>query len=180
MGVGAWIRGKSMRTDEDLSYDVLRSIRRILRRVSENSRLLARVAGLTVPQLFCLKAIGEGDGTDEMSVASVSRKVHLSAATVSRILDRLEHAGLVIRERRSRDRRKVCLSLTDGGRERLSSLPLSLQDTFLEKLQALDRKEREDLLQSLERVVELLEASDIDASPMLTPGIDVKDPTLGN
>jgi DNA-binding MarR family transcriptional regulator len=161
------------RTPEgDIAFEILRSIRRILRQVSMHSRELSRSAGLTVPQLLCVRAIGRGTG--EVSAADVSREVHLSAATVSRILDRLERDGLVRRERTSSDRRKVCLTLTDTGRERLAKVPLPLQDRFLDRVRTLPPAERDMLLRSLEQIVNLMEADDLDASPVLTPGHEVE------
>ena len=165
--------GRKARLDDAVAYEVLRAIRRIVRRVSDHSKYLAREAGLTLPQLMCLKAIAELEH-DEVTVAMVSQQVQLTAATASRIIDRLERAGLVLRERRSRDRRKVCLTLTPAGMERYQTLPTPLQEQFLERLAALPHKERVDLLRSLERVNEMMEASDIDAAPMLVPGSDVR------
>ncbi|GMV41837.1 MAG: MarR family transcriptional regulator [Myxococcales bacterium] len=153
--------------DEGSSYEILRSIRRIIRKVSDHSRMMSREVGLTVPQLLCLKAVGDAQ-EDEVTPALVSQRVHLSPATVSGILDRLERDGLVVRERRSRDRRKVCLSMTPRGAELFTHLPTPLQDAFLRRLSRLDATERVALLDALQRVVDLMEAGDIDASPILT------------
>jgi DNA-binding MarR family transcriptional regulator len=157
------------------SYEILRALRRIVQGIYIHSKQLFREAGLTMPQLLCLKAIQEAD-RDEITAAEVSRTVQLRPATVTGILDRLERDGLVLRERRSRDRRKICLSLTDAGTERLSGLPLTLQDRFLGRLQQLDDSERKQLLEALQRVVGMIDASNIDASPILLSG-DVKDGT---
>lgn len=162
----------------DYSDDVLRAIRRIVRRISSHSHYLAREVGLTVPQLLCLKAIGNLEQTlAEVTVAQVAKRVQLSAATTSRIIDRLERADLVLRERNSKDRRRVCLSLTPGGYERFETLPKPLQDRFVDALDDLDEQERRTILASLERVAALMGAEDIDASPVLTPGEDVKSET---
>ena len=161
------------RSEDELAEDVLRSIRRIVRRVSEHSRVLSREAGLTVPQLLCLKAIGSRDG-QEVTVNMVGAEVQLSPATVSRIVDRLERGGLVLRERTAKVRRKVCLSLTPAGLERFQTLPKPLQVRFVERLGKLDPRRAEQLLDALHKVVELMEADELDASPMLTPGEDLK------
>lgn len=163
------------RDDDAVAHDVLRSIRRILRRVSEHSRRLVADAGLTLPQLVCLKAIGElqGAGEDEITLVQLSGRVHLSAGTVSRIVERLVRAGLVLRERRARDRRKVCLSLTEQGQARFASLPAPLQDSFLERLRELAPDERIRLLDALERVSELMDAGDDDVAPMLSASTDM-------
>lgn len=134
---------------------------------------MSRDVGLTVPQLLCLKAIVETE-LDEITPAEVGRQVHLSASTVTRILDRLERADLIRRERTSTDRRKVSLVLTDYGRERYRDLPTPLQERFLANLGDLDVHEQQALLHALQRVVELMEAQRLDAAPMLTPGETVQ------
>lgn len=153
----------------ELGYRVLRAIRQIVGHVAEHSRVLSREAGLTVPQLLCLKAIGELPDA-EITVARVSHEVHLSPPTVSRIIDRLERSGMVNRERRSKDRRRVCLSLTSAGNDRFHSLPTPLQETFLERLKALEPDQIRVLFESLEKVVQLMDASELD-----TPVLGSKD-----
>jgi len=162
--------------DSDSAYDVLRAIRRIVRRIADHSKVLAREFGLTVPQVICLKAIGElGASEPEVTAAMVAQHVQLSAATVTRILDRLQGLGLVDRDRRSRDRRKVCLSLTDAGRERFRSMPIPLQDEFVARFMDLEESDRRALLEALNRITQLMEAEHIDAAPLLVSENEVKD-----
>lgn len=163
------------RVDTDVAHELLGTIRQIVRKVSEHSKTMYREVGLTVPQLMCLKAIGElGDESDEVTVGMVAKKLDLSAATVSRIVDRLVRANLVVRERRAKDRRKACLSLSVLGVERFHALPVPLQELFVQRLSNLPAEERATLLRSLRRIAELMEATDIDAAPLLTPDVDVK------
>ncbi len=162
--------------DIDIAIEVLTYIRQVVRRISEHSKYLAREVGLTVPQLMCLKAIGELEEQEgEITVAMIGKIVQLSPATVSRIIDRLERAGLVERERRSKDRRRVCLSLTAAGLERFQTLPIPLQEQFITRIRALTKDEREHILDALRRIAELMDATQLDAAPILTPGSDVKD-----
>lgn len=168
-----------MTTDPHIADEVLTSIRQIVRRISEHSKALSQMVGLTVPQLLCLKAIGHLErGEDEITVVMVGKQVQLSAATVSRIVDRLVRSGLVERERRSQDRRRVCLSLTDAGLERFQTLPTALQEKFVERFSALSDDERDTILSSLHRIVAMMDAEDVDAAPILVPGEDLPhDPT---
>ena len=168
-------------SSKETAEQILRAIRQVVRRISEHSKYLSREVGLTVPQLVCLKAIGELEETQpSVTVALVAKEVQLSPATVSRILDRLERAGLVVRERSQSDRRKVSLTLTAGGYERFQTLPTALQEEFLQKLAKLPDSERLQLLNSLRRVAELMEATDIDAAPLLAPGAELKNDSDGS
>ena len=168
---------RGVQPDDDIGDAILRALRRILRKVSEHSRLLARSGGLTVPQFLCLRAIA-GHPDDALTVAEVGKVVQLSPATVSRIIDRLERAGYVRRERRSDDRRMVSLSITDSGKERLAALPSPLHERFVERLNALDAAERATILLALDELVSMLEAGDIDAAPVLMSGVDPKGDAL--
>lgn len=159
--------------DDDIGNAILRSLRRILHKVSEHSRLLARSGGLTVPQFLCLRAISASP-EGELSVVQVAEIVQLSPPTVSRIMDRLEKAGYVQRERRSDDRRKVSLSITQSGKDRLAALPSPLHERFVQRLNSLDATKRAAILLALDELVSMLEASDIDAAPVLMPGVDPK------
>ncbi|MFT5354928.1 MAG: DNA-binding MarR family transcriptional regulator [Polyangiales bacterium] len=153
------------------AHEVLISIRQIVRRVSEHSKYLSREVGLTVPQLLCLKAIGEmEDEHEEITVAMVGQRVHLSPATVSRIIDRVVRADLVARERRSKDRRRVCLSLTPAGLERFQTLPTPLQEKFVKRFAELAEEDQLELLSALSRITTLMDATDLDAAPMFAPG----------
>lgn len=158
---------------ESLGFQILRAIRRIIRRTSEYSRSVSKHGGVSVPQMLCLKSISEFPDSTEITVAMVAESVQLSAPTVSRILDKLEKGKYVSRERKSKDRRRVCVSLTETGWQRIENLPTPLHEQFLNRLESLDPIECLGLLKALERIVELMDAEGIDASPLLTPELEV-------
>lgn len=155
-----------------VAHDMLRAIRQIMRKISAHSWQMSDQLGLTVPQLMCLKAVGEFEDqhVTEITVAAVAQRVQLSPATVSRIVDRLVRVDLITRERRAKDRRKVCLALTTTGLERFQNLPTPLQEEFVDRLMGLPLTERKVLLDSLQRISFLMGASEIDAAPMLHSG----------
>lgn len=158
-------------SEGEVAHQVLRAIRQIVHRISEHSKQLSTEYGLTVPQLMCLKAVGElQQGLEEITVANVSKRVQLSPATVSRIIERMVRVGWLERERAEKDRRKVSLSLTAVGRARFESLPIPLQERFVARLHALPPEERLVLLSSLQRLSALMEAETIDAAPILHQG----------
>ncbi|MFT5583932.1 MAG: DNA-binding MarR family transcriptional regulator [Cognaticolwellia sp.] len=160
-------------THSALGFRVLRSLRRIIRQVSAHSRSLSSVSGVTVPQMLCMRAIadaGAKDSSAEVTSRAVAQAVQLSPSTVSGVMERLVQAGLVLRERSTKDRRRVHLSLTPAGKDTLSAAPNPLQERFLSRLQGLPKSEQEQLLEALERVVQLMDADEIEAAPILTPG----------
>jgi DNA-binding MarR family transcriptional regulator len=158
--------------DDDLGFRVLRSIRQIVRQVSRHSRAMSRQTGLTVPQILCMQAIAARPD-EEVTLATVADEVSLSRSTASEIVSRLVELGLVDRGRSTVDRRRLHLRLTEAGRIRLDEgLPSALQETFLERLDALPESEQARISNSLDQVVRMMDAESLDAAPMLVPGAD--------
>ncbi len=146
---------------------ILLSLRRMMRAIDLHSRQLARHHELTGPQLVCLRFVARSSDTTPTALA---RGVSLSQATVTGILDRLEARGLVTRVRSSADKRKVHVKVTERGQAMILDAPSPLSEEFSKRLGALPEGEQAMFDWVLSRVVELLEAKDVDASPMLTTG----------
>lgn len=70
--------------------------------------------GLTHPQYLVMLALWE---EEPLSVTELSRRLELDPGTLSRLLKRLETAGLVRRDRNPADERSLALALTPRGRE---------------------------------------------------------------
>lgn len=156
--------------------DVLIALRKITRAIDLHSKQLVRASGLTAPQLLVLKEV-ELLGHAKPSV--VAKNVHLSQATVTSIIDRLERADLISRSRSEEDRRAVNLTLTDTGREKLDAAPELLQSGFIERFSNLEDWERSQLVSSIQRLAAMMDAGDIDAAPILELGdLKMTDPDL--
>ncbi len=165
-----------MAVREDISRDLLRTIRRVVRQISLHSKQMQRDVGLSVPQIVCLAAIAEMEmAGEEITVQDISERVQLSPATVSRMVDRLVNAELVTRDRSSTDRRRVSLGLTAAGLERTQAMPTPLQETFLQRLGELPVRRQVALRDALQQIAELMSADALDAAPLLAPGDDIKD-----
>ncbi len=149
--------------------DVLIAIRRIIRSVDIHSRELLRTVGLTGPQLVVLRDILSHDRS---SISELSKRVSLSQATVTAILDRLESKGYVLRERAQEDRRKTWVKATREGTRLAKSGPSLLQENFLERFNNLEDWEQTQLLTSLNRVCSMMESPhDVaDSAPLLSSG----------
>lgn len=145
-------------------FTVLRSIRRIIRAVDLYSKRLAHDHGVTSPQLVCLSVVVQ-EGS--LTVSDIAARVHLSASTVVGILDRLAERGLLHRERGNTDRRRVFITATEQGKEMVEAAPSLLQDKLASRLRGLPELEQATIALSLDRVVGLMEASGIDAAPIL-------------
>lgn len=145
---------------------VLLSLRRIIRSVDIYSRKLNSEFGLTTPQLLCLTALAEDH---HMVMSDLARTINLSPSPVIGIVDRLEHKKLLQRIRSDTDRRKVKVEITEAGRNIANKAPSLLQDNFSQRFASLTQNEQLQITNALERVVELMDAERIDASPNLIP-----------
>jgi len=147
-----------------LDEQVLISLRQIIRATDLQSRRLGRETGLTTPQLVVLRAIG----AQELPTASyIAKSVSLSQATVTTILNRLENKGLIERHRSEKDKRRVNLILTTEGLAVFRSAPKPLQESFLRRFKTLEGWEQHQIVACLERVARMMDASELDAAPML-------------
>lgn len=140
------------------------ALRRILRAVELHSRSLQEEYGLTGPQLAALREL---ESAGSLSPASLSERLHLSRATVSGILARLERGGLVSREPSRKDRRSVQITLAPAAGAVLARAPSLLQERFRHQLAGLADWEQLQLLSSLQRIAWMMHASGLDASPHL-------------
>ncbi len=144
--------------------DVLVSLRRIIRATDLHSKRMIKECGLTTPQVMVLRAI---ESLGDVTVKRISSDVSLSQATVTTILNRLESRGLVDRVRSIEDKRIVNAKLTAAGRDVLLSAPKLLHDKFIHRFESLSDWEKTQLLSSLQRVANMMDAESIDAAPVL-------------
>ena len=96
----------------------------LLRTASVVNRTLARVvepSGLSLAQYNALRII-RGAGTGGIPTLSIRERMIEEGTTITRLLDKLEEAGLIRRERSYPDRRQVLCFVTDTGRALLDTL----------------------------------------------------------
>lgn len=147
--------------------ELLVSLRKVIRAIDLYSRKLNKETGLTSPQVIVLQEIAAHDG---LMVKDIAQHINLSSATVTSILDRLENRQLVVRERSSKDKRKVELHLTDQGINILKDAPMPLQAHFITRFKKLEEWEQSQMLSTMQRIAHMMDAEEIDASPLLEVG----------
>ena len=82
--------------------------------------------GLTYPQYLVMLVLWE---QDDRAVKEIGELLHLDSGTLTPLLKRMEAAGLVHRQRDSKDERSVRIRLSDDGRalhERAAEIPLQI------------------------------------------------------
>lgn len=153
--------------NEQRCQNLLISIRKIIQAVDIHSRKLNKKFGLTGPQLIVLHEISLNG---QISITPLSKATSLSQATITDITKRLENRGYIARKKREDDKRAVNIFLTDKGEEIIKNLPPLLQETFTDRFSKIEEWEQLMIMSAFERVVNMMAAKEIDASPILVTG----------
>ena len=110
------------------------NLRRVVQVVHGYSKRAEHAAGLTGPQLWAIKVLGE---SAPIMISELARRMYLHPSTVIGILDRLEARGMVKRTRSTEDRRVVTADLTRKGKEAVKKVPVVAQGLLLKGLEEL-------------------------------------------
>ncbi len=153
--------------DDFFCEQVLIALRRIIRAVDLRSRTLLQQHGLTGPQLTVLKSLCD---MGEVPVGELAKQVHLSQGTVTGILDRLSRREFVVRRRCDVDKRRMLVIATPQAAAIVRDAPSLLQEQFVHEFAKLADWEKSQTLSSLQRIVAIMEAEGIGATPMLATG----------
>ena len=149
--------------DESITNDTLDVITR-LNRWAQSAMLQDQIKGeLSLRQLSALYIIEHEPTTP----GQLARRLMVTPAVVTGLIDRLERRGFVRRESESDDRRRIHLELTEAGREAGASVRHELAGYFSSALGALDDQERDQLsagLDVLVKVISTLEARGFQSS----------------
>ncbi len=145
------------------------ALRRVLRATALYERDLAHAAGLTPAKLRVLQILRSKPGGSTTPKA-LATQMGLAQATITAMVDKLVAGGHVAREKSDTDRRMSHLVITEAGRDTVRNAPDALQQRFVNAFERMRPWEQAQLVASLERVADMLDAADIDASPVLATG----------
>jgi DNA-binding MarR family transcriptional regulator len=109
-----------------------------------------RPYGLTSVQWAPLMIISRGGNP---TAASLARDLNTDTGAMTRMLDRLEAKGLLMRTRSATDRRVVELTLTEQGRELTTQIPHHLAAVYNSHLAGFSQEEFSQLKQLLRRII---------------------------
>lgn len=133
---------------ESVTLSILDIVPR-LNRWAESS--VARAAGenrLSLRQLSALTMIE----SEKTTLGDVARRLMVTPAVVTGLIDRLERRGYVRRINSTDDRRRVLLALTDEGRQAAESATSLLQNEMAAVLGTFSPTELQQLDESLEKL----------------------------
>lgn len=131
---------------EEVSLNLLRSAALLEHAVAERLKQY----GLTPTQYNVLRIL-RGAGSNGLCRSEVTERMLTPVPDATRLLDRLEEAGLVARDRNTDDRRFVTARITELGLEKLAELdaPVAqMHDELLGHMAEKDLRRLADLLQT--------------------------------
>jgi DNA-binding MarR family transcriptional regulator len=133
------------------SQRILDSIRRLVRMLRVSDRQAQAELGVSGAQLFVLTELGK---TPALSLNDLASRTLTDQSSVSVVVTRLVHAGLVTRDRDTRDARRLVLNLTRSGRALLQHAPAVAQQRLLAVFDRLSDDERKKFADTFEEIVE--------------------------
>ncbi|GAA2511214.1 hypothetical protein GCM10023100_19710 [Actinocorallia cavernae] len=109
--------------------------------------------GLSLPQVALLEPLAT---EPDLPVGRLASSADVSVPTATRMLQQLETKGIVVRRRSPEDERRVLVSLTDDGAERLAVLRGHLRERQARAYEAFTPAERALLVTLLHRLTDLV------------------------
>lgn len=107
-------------------------IRHIFKALRVSSSQFEKDLGLSAAQIFVMKKLKEEPG---LSINDLALRTTTHQSSVSVVVKKLEEQGLVSRTISKEDSRKVVVSLTPSGLEKLSEIPRTVQEHMIDTLQ---------------------------------------------
>jgi DNA-binding MarR family transcriptional regulator len=136
-----------------LGEEAVIAVLRVANRLNLEVAALLKPHGLTVSQYNALRIMrGAGDGG--VTCGQLGERMLTRDPDITRLIDRLERAGWAVRERSSADRRVVTGRITAAGLALLAGLDAEVTTFDRRQFAALDDGRLEQLVASLQAVLE--------------------------
>ena len=124
--------------------------------LSRAGETLLKPYGLSATQYNALRIL-RGAGAEGLACSEVAERLISRDPDITRLLDRMESRGLIVRTRESRDRRVVKTRITEAGLRLLAELDGPVQELHRRQLRHLSAREIRQFSNLLERARKLVE-----------------------
>jgi MarR family transcriptional regulator, organic hydroperoxide resistance regulator len=127
--------------------EIEKHLRMIASTVRRRGRMLLEQYNITPPQFDAL-VILDRDGV--LTIGDLSNRLYLAYSTTTDLVDRLERASFVVRERDSEDRRVVRVRLLEQGRQMIENVLDARRAYLAGVLESVSSKDQEEILRILQ------------------------------
>lgn len=148
--------------------EALRQFRVIFAAVRQHHQDVEKACGISGAQIWAMATLRESPG---LKVTELAQALSIHASTASNLLDKVEKAGFIRRERSSKDQRVVRLYLTPAGEAALESAPRPLTGLLTDALSRLPTDKLDRLNADLATLIDHMES--IDSGAAQTPLSDL-------
>ena len=145
--------------------EIIIDVRKIVRSINLESKRIQKDFGVSIPQLLCLTFLSKKNAY-QATQRELTEYLNLNSSTVTGIINRLEKKGLIARMPKQGDKRVNYIALTSDGYKILDGAPKLLHDRLSISLQKLSTQKIDQIKSSLDLLIEVLDISDVDASPL--------------
>lgn len=111
--------------------EVMDCIRQIFKALRVSSSQFEKELGLSAAQIFVLKKLKEEPG---LSINDLADRTTTHQSSVSVVVKKLEEQGLVLRATSQEDSRRVVVSLSIAGDQKLNEIPRTVQEQMTDSL----------------------------------------------
>ena len=130
------------------AHEAVVSIMRTAAVVQRHLSQVVEASGVT-PQQYNVLRILRGAGAEGLPTLAIRDRMIEEAAGITRLLDKLEAAGFVVRERSTPDRRQVLCQITPSGLAVLAALDTPVEAMHDAALANLNEAEQRQLIELL-------------------------------
>lgn len=150
-------------SDLHLKYtkEIIYSIRRLMQAGELYTKELNKIYNISSAQLNCLLTLYENG---PLPPSQIAKLIMVNSSTVTGIIDRLEHKGLVKRLRISTDRRVITVELTKNGKVLAENAPPPIQWKIVDGLNRLSEKDIKRTSDTLKKLTNMLEVQDLEVT----------------
>ncbi len=144
-------------TAENVFYEIRKQIRKVEKRAYQYSHELTKSFGITGPQMGVLRTIPPDSS---ISISEIANKMGLHITTVEGIVNRMQRRKFLKKQKSTKDKRVVEVSITEKGRRVLREAPVGAMSQFFRNLQKISDAEAQQIYKTLARIAELYGAAD--------------------
>lgn len=143
-----------------LELSIIQQMRILFKAVQAHSKKVEKACGLSSSKLWMIHEIATKPG---IKVSELAKALSIHLSTCSNMLDKIEAADFVYRNRSTTDQRTVHLYVTDKGREILLRAPSPPQGHLNSTLKKLSESQLKNLEISLTNFIDVLHPEDTKA-----------------
>lgn len=139
---------------KNLSNELRELLRILVRDLGILEKSDASCCGISLAQCHAIVEIGRAD---KISLVDLADILGLDKSTMSRTINNLVDAGLVLRELDMENRRYVIIQLTDNGKSIFQNTEESMNNYYLDVFNSIPEDKRNQIIESLQLLTSAVE-----------------------